>query len=295
MMSQKFTIESTSEAQKLTEPQGNVPHEGDAALAESDLSLELQMAIEEYISLSSVRSVAFLARKSGLPYSTVRRAAQGEGTPTFATVVSILEVIMTCKDLLQFVSKHFPGAYETLSTMFSNSFSKGETAPISEAQLKQYLFNPISNHILHLCLCGSGTTEQKIQLMFGELGMRKLRAMMKDGYIVSNGETLTFYRENLSKRPFIVFLRDIEVLTEIFDAENLNSDAALLATIIESVSLTGLAKIKAAGLEYLQAMRHLSEAHSDAGTIPFFAAVLQTMVDSSAYREECAASEQPNT
>ena len=281
-MSSRITVGSSLEARQALADEGAAVVGGRSLEQERALSLDLQQAVEAYMSRSSVRSVAFVARKSGLPYSTVRRVVQGEGTPTFSTVIAILSVIMDCDGLLEFIQKYFPECYEILSLTFAH----GDRPVVYDAKLKQYLHDPLCHHILHLCSCNTGTTVSKVEQMFGELGVRKLQAMIDDGYITLDGQELRVGSQGLHPQSPESLLNHIDVLTQIFDARNLGTEAALLAIVSESVSLKGLAQIKEAGLNYSKKVDHVRTTHG--GSIPFFIGLIQTMVDSKVYEQERA-------
>lgn len=230
---------------------------------------DLQRVVVEYLSCSSVRSVAFLARKSALPYSTVRRAAQGDGVPTLITVLSLLAVIQDSEGALSFIRQHFPESYDLLKVTFD-----GGHRAAADIKLAQYVSESLSNQILHLTSCGDGTTEDDIKRLFGSVGIRKVQAMIDDGYVIRQSGKLKFYRDQLIILPTMATLKHIEILTEIFDTQLLGTPAALMAGLSESVSAPGLAKIKAAGEEYVKKVARLYE--TDRGDIPHYMAVYQT-------------------
>ena len=82
------------------------------------LAEALKLEIDKYLSERPNRSIASLARKSGLAYSTVRRMAQGEAQPELSTVITILGATLGRDGFITFLKSYFPKEAQCSNLLF---------------------------------------------------------------------------------------------------------------------------------------------------------------------------------
>jgi hypothetical protein len=236
------------------------------------LSDALKQEIDAYISARSTRSIASLARKCGLGYSTIRRLAQGEATPELSTVVTVIGAIKSKDDFLMFLKEHFPKE----GSVFEQHFVT--TSQFSDESLDYFLRDEISSYIIHLTATHSGSTVENISRILGERGLAKLDDLVDAGFIERNKEgKLHFYKESFAITNFETFLKNIQLHVGYFNLKNLGSDAALLAHQTQSVDAEGLRLLKEAGIQYCAKIAEIKRKRP--GDIPFYISLMQNVYD----------------
>lgn len=242
------------------------------------LAEALKLEIDKYLSERPNRSIASLARKSGLAYSTVRRMAQGEAQPELSTVITILGATLGRDGFITFLKSYFPKE----GAVFESHFST--TEKFSDEELDFFLRDEISNFIIHLSCTRHGTNVETINRLLGERGMNKLDNLVEAGYIDRRADgKLWFYKESFAYTNFETFLISNAIHTRLFDIKNIGTDAALLAHQTETVDMEGLKQIKQAGLEYLHKIMEIKK--SRPGSIPFYVTLMQNTYDDSEIKE----------
>lgn len=244
------------------------------ALAEA-----LKNQIEGFLGERPNRSIASLARKSGLAYSTVRRLAQGEAQPEFSTVITVLGAILGREAFINFLQEYFPKEGAVFATHFQS------TERFSDEELDFFLRDEISNFIIHLSCTRHGSDVDTIKRILGERGLRKLDDLVEAGFIDRRPDgRLWFYKESFAYTNFETFLISNAIHTRIFDIKNIGSDGALLAHQTETVDQNGLKEIKQAGIDYLKKIMEIKK--NNPGAIPFFVTVMQNIYDDKHFKEE---------
>lgn len=238
----------------------------------------LKQQIDHYLGQRPSRSIASLARKSGLAYSTVRRIAQGEAQPEFSTVVTLLGSILSREAFVNFLKAYFPKEGRVFETHYQS------TEKFSDEELDYFLRDEISNYIIHLCCTRHGSDTETVKRILGERGLRRLDDLVDAGFVERHADgKLWFYKESFAYTNFETFLKSNSIHTRIFDTKNIGTDATLLAHQTETIDQTGLRKIKEAGIEYLNKIREIKNAHP--GAIPFFVTVMQNIYDDQHFKE----------
>ena len=245
------------------------------------LSEALRSAIDQYIGEHRSRSIASLARKSGLGYSTVRRLSQGEATPELSTVIAVLGAIKSRDEFISFLNNYFPQQGHFLDKHF------GEDARLSDSDLDYYLRDDVANFIIHLCGTTAGSHIDIVEKQTGQLGLRKLSDLIEAGFIQKDIEgNLTFCKSNFAFTNFETFKKNNEIHSRIFDVKHLGTTAALIAHQTESISMEGLKLIKEAGLEYISKVSQIKRKYS--GSIPFFTTLMFNVYDDTNISKEAS-------
>lgn len=244
------------------------------------VSEALKMVVADYLSAHYVRSVAHLARQSGVPYTTVRRIVQGQGTADLSTVNLILGVVLNQAEHLEFISVYYPECYSMLATTFSaikvRSIDRSSGSPPVD---------PALNYIMHICSAREGTCQQKvmdqIKDRYGVHGLRSFEAMLEADYLkIVEGHVYVRW-DRFQNSSYESILLKIKSLTSIFNPSHLGTDAALIGLVSEYVSEEGLRLIKQAGQEYLRKVGQVHQKYKGKDMI-YYLGVMQNIYDRTA-------------
>ncbi|MCB0384362.1 MAG: hypothetical protein KDD43_03140, partial [Bdellovibrionales bacterium] len=83
------------------------------------LTPEIREKIDAWLEGGVDRSPAELARRAGVPYSTARRTLQGESTPTYNNLASILSVAVENIEVIPLLKLQFPEMTPLIDSVLS--------------------------------------------------------------------------------------------------------------------------------------------------------------------------------
>lgn len=243
----------------------------------TELIDDLRGIIQDYLVANKLHSIASLSRLSGVADSTIRRIMHEGSVPDLGTVLALTEVIYSLSQRREFLSKHFPKPYELVDHLFSRHGSGSH----SSGDLSHSLDSEIARGIFQLCANRQTITEQDITETYGEHGRQHLEELIATGHISldENGETLHLEHRRLEENPEVC-LKNIRMWTRMYDPSLAGTDAALIATSHESLSLDGLKAMKKIGVDYLKKVTKIIREHP--GDIPVCVAILQNIYDDQA-------------
>ena len=267
---QKEAQKQRKDQNKTPDFMNSKPQKSSESHKNIELSIQLKNLVRQYIDSSSIRSVAFLARKAQLPYTTVRRAYNADGIPDLETVISLLDVILKKDQIMEFINKYFTEHYKIIDGTFSTTIDE------NYSHLDHYPYDEISNHILHLCSTSIGSNSAHIKSLFGAIGIKKLDTLIKNGFIQQQQNDTLKVTQN-HNIPAEKSLKNFEVFSRIFDLDNLGTDAGLLCLVSETINDQGLAKIKNIGQEYIKRAQIIRKKQT--GKIPFYIGIMQNLYD----------------
>lgn len=217
----------------------------------------MQLVITAYINQKAVRSIASLARASGVPYTTVRRIRYGLGQADLATINPILRVVMSSDEYLAFMHRYYSQAYQVLAAIYAPPPPAGGNGGRKPA------YDAAANAIVQLCAARDGIEEAELKAFikehYGAQGTAHYAMVLKGGYLEIKGTRVYLQWSRFRERTLAILLKEIEILTHLFSRKNLGTDAALLGLISENVSHQGLGLLKAAGQTYLHQVREAQE------------------------------------
>ncbi len=244
-----------------------------------DLTEDLKRVIDLYLDGHRSRSLATLTRVSGVAYSTLRRFAQKEGTPTAEPVLKILDATLPTAEKIAFLQKHFPEIARTISRYAERSLSQDEEP--SKEHLKMFFRQDPHNFILNLAISVAGTTVEAIQRLCGERGMAALDEMVECQVLIrdhANGK-VRYRDDTLVCLDSDFLLNQIRHSTDYFDRSMLGTKAARLGHMTAAVNREGLERIHAALSEVLAEIAAINEDPRYWGEIPYFAGALMNVYD----------------
>lgn len=138
---------------------------------------DLSSYIDAYLSGSKTRSLMGLATKSGVAYTTIRRMLQCEQNPSLSTALSVMQVVATDEQIVEFAKKHWPDKASIIE----------KHAQLSKDVDKEALFAAISDPDSFQLLCLSsmdeGVSASDAFRIVGARAERKLEKLLSIGII----------------------------------------------------------------------------------------------------------------
>jgi hypothetical protein len=247
-------------------------------MALQELSEDIGTVIDAYLDGHRSRSLATLARASGVPYTTVRRFWQREGAPTAAPVIKILDATIDTATRAEFIGRHFPEIARSVER-FAGSPARLDAG--ERLDLKDFFHRDPHGLILMLAFNKSGTTVEQIRRLCGAPGERALDDLVAAGAV----ETIAATGQVKCNSDLIVSLDPTMILAWIrmsmqrFDVGLLGTKSAKLCHTSGGVSRGCLDKIHAIASEAIHQITELKEDPANAGDIPFFFAAMLNVYD----------------
>jgi len=244
----------------------------------------LQEKIAAYVSAKRFHSLMTLSTKSGVPYNTVRRLANGQvDKPTLETVLAILNVVESRANLVKTVERFFPGIGNLIASVHT---ATGSTA-ITDAMVDMMSEDQVSFRIYSLAGTRVGTTREDVRQLFGEDGLNKLAALVEQGMVVDNckGVLHTPDLEYSTVNPHAM-LRKMRHCLDFFDKSLIGTDAAALAIQTEAVNVEGLKALRQAARDFHVRLSEIKKDPRYQGDIPFYAILCIGLLDSRNFRPE---------
>ena len=255
----------------------------------SDLSKDLQQVIEQYLAGGRSRSLATLARSSGVAYTTLRRFAQVEGNPTAEPVMKVLDATLGSREKVSFLEKHFPGIAGTIATYSRQSAkgsSEGDQEPQSEALGVYYRRIP-HNFILNLAINDSGTSVATIQRLYGERGLSALDELVECQVLVRDHGTgsVRYVDSSLVIADPDLLLTQLRFSVEHFDRDLLGTEAARIGHLTSSLNHKGLKRVHEIMTQALAEIYKVNEDPACQGEIPYYAGAIMNIYDKKPFNE----------
>jgi len=239
----------------------------------------LQCKITEYVEGKKYQSLMTLSDRSGVPYNTIRRIANGQvDRPTLETVLAVLRVVENRQGVINSVKQYYPELGELLSATQEAS----QTQVVTDHLIDSLLHDSINYRIFSLAGTRAGTNRADIQRMFGEDGVGKLDHMIDDEFLCEDGtgKIRTLAREYYSV-DIKAILQKIRHCVDIYDTSLVGTDGCFLSTHSESLNLPGLKAVKKAAMDFYFAVAKIKNDERYSGSIPFYANVMLGLFDSS--------------
>jgi transcriptional regulator with XRE-family HTH domain len=217
---------------------------------------ELRSLIELYLSQKPTRNPSRLAAKSGVSYATLRRILQNEvSTVSLETTVSILRVITTLSESLNFIEKHYPSSGQTIKE-FSSKLASSNFAPLGFVSLLDdydVWFTSI------LAERTKGVSIEELNRHIGENNAKKsIDKLEKAGFFeVKAGRFYLVEPDYNLGSSAQATLSVIRHLTKTFDEEKRTKDGHMLSYLVKGWSDEGLKlireRLKAVAIELSEA------------------------------------------
>lgn len=133
--------------------------------------------IEKWISASPKRNLSTLQRKTGVSYSTLRRAATKESLPNESAILSILSVVADSEEIISFLKETNPIFHSFyVKTLLHSKNTKTEEA-IAEKLLSKDSF------ICFVLAYTIGAKKEDVERLLGSVGVNTLYSLCEEGYL----------------------------------------------------------------------------------------------------------------
>lgn len=181
-----------------------------------DLIEEVAELVRNYRGTHEGRSISWFARRSGVPYSTVRGILQREVRDTKTeNVVALLSVFMSHGDIIDLLRRH--GRDAKLRTMY-------------QAQRDyQFLEGPgfewksPDHAIVALASTRSGVTRERIEELFGkETGANRLEILLDSGMLREINGRIKSFSENFTDPNLNSVARQIEIHAQSWNSSQID-------------------------------------------------------------------------
>ncbi len=226
---------------------------------------ELKDSVDRYLQESEKRSLSSLSRASGIPYTTVRRIAQGEGQPTYRSATCLL-MITTDNDtemVCGYLEKYFPDEAKVFSLAQKNCHYDPEN-------LGYLLEDELDCLIVDYVGTGTATYSKMIE-NFGKFGQTRVDRLISKGVLFENGEKLSLKNSNYFENPEKA-IKTSQALANYFNLDSLGSEYSALANLSEGITLDGAKEIKKELSAFLTKTVQIMD--NNPGDIPVFLVTL---------------------
>lgn len=131
--------------------------------------------IERWLAANPRRTIQMLSRQTAVPYPTLRRVMQRETFPTTDTAMSLLNIVATLPECMEF----FEGN-ESIQRFYRRVSAN---ATIAGPDLIEKYLDPDSFWIVNLALC-IGATRENVSRLLGASGVEKFDELLTQGILV---------------------------------------------------------------------------------------------------------------
>jgi len=178
--------------------------------------------------------------KTGVPYSTLRRIVQLQGSPQPEAVIKIFMALGLDKELVDYMDEFHP---EIASVMAIKNSHNREYQYVEEND-RQYFSDESYYLILSLAYTTAGTTEREIQTQLGEIGLSKLGMLLNKGLIIKLESGRLVGKITDFKLPFADVKKRIEYALKHYRLEEAGGINNWLSYQTESLNEEGLKALK---------------------------------------------------
>lgn len=182
----------------------------------------LVTAIEKWMDGKRSRTLGMLARLSNVSYSTVRRAAQGEGEPSQQVALDLASVVMAENEFREFVGSHWPALRRFVVDV---NYKRGEES------LHAFLNSEGHFKVIVLASGHDGTTEEEVKAKFGESHLSYLEDLIDSGFLTSKASGSWAFDREIGDVSMGLARKCLASLAGIADPKNDKIDGASTAWV----------------------------------------------------------------
>jgi hypothetical protein len=235
---------------------------------------ELKHLIEDYFLKYPHMSINALSKRTLIGATTLRRilSLSLKGGPNPKTVLNLMSVLTKEKNITHIIEKS-PQLTKTFLFQSFNPYLEGVKDPLSGNFLK----NNLKFIIFKLASNQSGVHFETISTLYGENGLKVLRELTKEGYLIkednffhskdkNKGNNLHFKASHFSN--LLPLLKKYEKEVETYKKGPQEKDP--FHTLSESLNEEGIKKITQIQKEALKKIKDIMKCPSHSGTNHFF-------------------------
>ncbi len=247
----------------------------------------LSEVIDQYIQANPrSRSINALSKKCRMSEATLRRIyrKQVKSSPSVSTVLDILTLIEGENSIAK-LAERFPGP---IAEFLKESLPDSNFIDISYSTNLEDQFENSTKYIIYkLSSNQSGVTRDKVQQIFGEMGLQFLDDLIEMGFIESRGQVYKATKKNFHSGQRS-FLRNFKATSEFIKAYDANSNREFNSVRVnysESVSEKTYQQILKVQRKALSKIRDLMANEANSGEIPAFVLVGIDTLDTKSFDE----------
>lgn len=144
--------------------------------------------IKDYLGQRKSHTQLSLARKSGVSYATIRRLANGETVPSVYSVLSILDVVLSSQERIEFIDKHFP----LIGKQIKSLSLQGASASTDKVDVSVLVNSPTCDILFQLKVKGESWGLKSIEAQYGNDGIAAVSELIAKSILRKKGQRLQF-------------------------------------------------------------------------------------------------------
>lgn len=246
-----------------------------------DLNNDLKQVIDQYLNGGRHRSLATLARSSGVSYTTLRRLALREGQPTAEPALKVIDAVLGGAEKIKFINLHFPEIGKTIGR-FGEVPSYDSEQPIS-AKFKQFCSREPHNYILNLAINAQGTSREDISRLCGSRGISALEELLEHEILSEDMATghIKYAQDSMVWLDPELILNQILHSVHHFDHSLIGTKMAKLCHMAAAINQDGLVRIHDILTDAINAIIEVKDDPRYAGNVHFFVDLMMNLYDKS--------------
>lgn len=138
-------------------------------------SKDIELMISDWLKSKPSRNIRTLSRLSGVSYSSVWRAANGEGEVSQNVAVNIAQVILEKVEMHKFFEKYYPDLVSAIVEVRQDG---------DPSSLTEYITSPEHLKIIILAHAQGGTSDDEVRQLYGEQAMASFGSLKDSGELI---------------------------------------------------------------------------------------------------------------
>lgn len=250
--------------------------------AQMRLIPEIKEKLEKWIDSGPSRSIAELARRSGVSYTSTRRMVQNEGLPSYNNLANILSVLLEndIDALPTLLKQQFPHLGRAIDMFLNDGVISDQNREALNRTINE---NSLASVIYAMSDSDDGTSLSDIIEEHGRSGLKALKELTSVGLIEeSGGRYKTTEKNGKVNFPVQTIINAIAAHANISNVENIENGFGVTSLQWATANKIGYNKAIELTIEYTGKVKMALEANP--GKIPvYFAAIGNSYVELCAF------------
>jgi len=246
----------------------------------------LHSIISDYLEVDKSRSINALSKKCSMSEATLRRIykKQIKFIPNISTLLDILTKVCETNSILKISKKH-PGpiANHLRDVLPDSNFIEIEYS----TKLNNEFDNSTKYLIYKLSSNSTGVTKEKVQQLFGKIGLMYLTELIESEYVYLNEGVYKTTKKHFqgNQSTFNKNFKSVSDFIKPYSHNSIHSLNSIRVNYSESVSEKTYKEIVNIQKKALEKIRDLMADEKNSGTIPAFLLVGFDTLDSQSFEE----------
>jgi len=235
-----------------------------------ELTQELKNMVENHLDRFPNVSINALAIRSGVGATTLRRILNLsiKGDPSPHTILSLVSVLYKEKKLSKLLPQVAGPVGQFLRECFGQ-FIEEDVPHKTCSDLNEILSDRLCYFVYKLAANKRGTTRFKIAELFGKLGEDRLCYLLKQGWILEEGDILHAKEKDFSLDVHLS-KKHLPELINFYKPDEVGRKQNIFYTLSESLNEAGIKKIKEIQYEAVRKIYEVMSTEQFIGDIPYF-------------------------